>query len=208
MRDNPDRLREGDPRCPGCFLLPEFCCCHAIPSVANQIELLIIRHFRETLKSSNSARLAFRALQRCRMIGYGAPRQAFEPGPQDWKGSWLLFPQQLDHYGHPDPKGPPVHDLAEGLPDPLPRRLVVLDGTWGQTRRMSHRIAPVARLPRLAVPPLQRARVRKPPNADNLATLEAIGWAYYHLEGPAVGEPLLDLFDRFVAAHRNQCHKP
>lgn len=206
MQDNPDAGKSGAFRCPDCFLTADFCCCDKMLSVTNSIPIHIIRHNAETYKTSNTARLAYRALSVCHLYCWGAIEPSQLPS---FEGAWLLFPPQLDHDGLPHPDGPPVHDLADGAPDPYPTMLVVVDGTWGQARRMSHRIPQVSRLPRLVCSQsVERERARKAPRPGTMATLEAIGWALHALEGPAVGEPLLECFDRFVAAFRKQCGKP
>lgn len=166
-----------------------------------------MRHVREHRKSTNTARLAARALQRCKLLTYGDRDFPLDVDSLPRNG-FLLFPEALDHSGRPDPNGPPVLDLSEGPPPPFDN-LIILDGTWAQARRMSHRLEPVAHMPRLSfkeIPP--RARLRRPPMANTSATLEAIGHALWYLEGEGVGGPLLQVFDQFVEAYYSQCNKP
>jgi len=202
----PEQPWEG--RCSGCFLLPDFCICTHIPKLANATSLWIVRHARERRKTTNTARLARHALQRCQLLDYGDPNAPLQPDqlPQN---AYLLFPEALDHSGLPDPMGPPVHDLALGpAPGPV-NHLIVLDGTWSQARRMSHRLASVAQLPRLTCSQVPaRGRLRRPPQPGTMATLEAIALALWHLEGPDFGEALLQVFDSFVEAYHRQCNKP
>jgi DTW domain-containing protein YfiP len=169
---------------------------------------VIVRHVREHRKTTNTARLAQRALTRSRLLTYGDRDYPLEPAALPPQG-YLLFPEALDHSGNPDPTGPSVHDLSSG-PPPLPvSTLIVLDGTWAQARRMSHRLQPVSNFPRLSfrqIPP--RARLRRPPTAATSATLEAIGHALWYLEGESIGAPLLQVFDDFVEAYYRQCNKP
>lgn len=167
-----------------------------------------MRHVREHRKSTNTARLAARALERCKLLTYGDRYYPLDIASVPTTG-YLLFPEALDHGGNPDPNGPPVHDLGEGPPPEPFENLIVLDGTWAQARRMSHRLEPVARMPRLSfkeIPP--RARLRRPPMANTSATLEAIGHALWYLEGEAIGAPVLQVFDQFVEAYYTQCNKP
>ncbi|MBS2033758.1 DTW domain-containing protein [bacterium] len=194
-------------RCAGCFLLPAFCICSQIPKIPNRHKVFIVRHVREHRKSTNTARLAARALEQCKLLTYGDRDYPLDFDSVPNRG-YLLFPEALDHSGRPDPNGPPVHDLVQG-PPPAFENLIVLDGTWAQARRMSHRLEPVAHMPRLSfteVPP--RARLRRPPMANTSATLEAIGHALWYLEGETIGSPLLQVFDRFVEAYYSQCNKP
>ncbi len=166
-----------------------------------------MRHVREHRKSTNTARLARIALN-CRVLDYGDRHYPMDAAqlPQE---AYLLFPEALGHGGLPDPNGPPVHDLSQGPPPKPCTHLILLDGTWSQARRMSHRIAAVAELPRLSFSEVPaRARLRRPPKPDKTATLEALGLALWYLVGEEVGRPLLDVFDQFVQAFHNQCNKP
>jgi DTW domain-containing protein YfiP len=62
----------------------------------------------------------------------------------------------------------------------VPDRVVVLDASWAQARRMTQRIDALRGLPRIALPahvtqsaaPLPR--LRRPPHADGMSTIEAM----------------------------------
>jgi DTW domain-containing protein YfiP len=174
-----------------------------MPRLTNSTPLLLIRHSKERWRTSNSARLAVQALERARMLTYGE-----EDVGEVIEGSWLLFPQALDHLGNPRGGAPVVHTLA-GAPPPRPvRQLVVIDGTWNQARRMSHRLEAVCNLPRLALPGRPGVmRARESPSESTTSTLEAIGLALGFLDGELIGTSLLKLYDDFVAAFRAQCGK-
>lgn len=167
-------------RCRTCFFRLEVCLCDRVPRVRARTEVLILRHVKEAWKSTNTARLAAMALEGARVERYGAPGQPFDQGLVSGGGTWLLFPQQG---GPPPPSAPPS-------------RLVVLDGSWSQARRMVQRVPALRALPRLSLPPLwpDRVRMRRPPSPEGLSTLEAIAFALGQLEGEAVQRPLLDLY--------------
>ena len=82
-----------------------------------------------------------------------------------------------------------------------PQRLLVLDGSWGQVRGMVRRWPVLSQLPRMPVPPLAETplRLRRQHREDGLSTLEAIAQALRLLEGDAVAEPLLALYQEFSA---------
>jgi len=136
--------------------------------VVTRTEIVIVRHTLERMKNSNTARLVALALPRARIVDHPGPPPEL---PED---TWLLYPEGAA------PAGPP------------PRCLVVLDGSWPQTRRMSQRIEWLRGLPRLALPaptrPLPRLRVQR--SAGGMSTLEAVSGALRLLEGEAVAEPL------------------
>lgn len=81
-----------------------------------------------------------------------------------------------------------------------PVRLVVPDGTWRQAAKMTKRIAWIADLPRVSLPPGDETtyRLRSEPKDGGLATLEAIARAFAILEGEHVEAQLSDVFRRMV----------
>lgn len=176
-------------RCPSCFLPTALCLCAELPSVSTRTELLVIRHHKESLKSTNTARMAALALPRCRIIAYGSPGQPFDTSVLEAPDTWLLFP----------------HSQEAAVPDaPPPSRLIILDGSWGQARRMVQRVPALRRLPglKLPAPPPDTRRLRRSPHPDAMSTLEAIAGAVAYLEGEDVAGPLYALhelmFDRVM----------
>jgi DTW domain-containing protein YfiP len=149
-----------------------------VPAVPTVTRLVILRHTLERHRPSNSARWAALALPAARLVEYGGVGDG--TGPELPPGSWLLYPGP-----GPAPAG-------------RPETLVVLDGSWSQTRRMLQRIPGLAALPRLPLPPGRpRPRLRRAP-PGGLATLEAIACALALYEGPAVGAALDGLYDEAV----------
>lgn len=173
------------PQCERCWLRRPFCICARVPRVAARTSVLIVRHVIESYRPSNSARIAALALADCEVVKYGAPGERFDERRLREEGTWLLYPDGPT----PAPDGP------------RPRRLVVLDGTWRQARRMFLRLPSLRSLPRLSLatppdPPGRRLRRGRSPH--EMATLEAIGRALRLIEGDPVGRPLLDLYRLFV----------
>lgn len=170
--------------------------------------VILVRHWREITRNGNTARLAHAALPNSRMLDWAVRDHPLDDTPLRAPDSWLLFPPALDHYGNPAPDSPPEFELGSGPPPPV-RQLVVLDGSWNQARRMSHRIPAAAVLPRLTLPgPAAAAhRVRKAPGKPFRATLEALAEALEFLEGPAVSEPLHELFALFAERALRQGNK-
>ena len=172
-------------RCPRCFLPTSLCLCAEVPSVSTRTELLVIRHHKETLKSTNTARMAALALPRCRIVSYGAPGQPFDASVLEAPDTWLLFPDARQAAA---PDAPP------------PARLVILDGSWGQARRMVQRVPALRQLPGLKLPPPlpDTRRLRRPPHPEGMSTLEAIAGALAHLEGAHVAGPLYALHEVMI----------
>jgi DTW domain-containing protein YfiP len=149
---------------------------------------VVLRHAKEAHKSTNTARLAALALPGLVIVPWGARGQVWDPAALAAPGTCLLFP-----------------GAADEAPAGVPATLVVLDGTWAQARRMTHRIPGLAALPRLALPTPEPTvqRLRASPHAVGMATLEAIAVALGQLEGPRVQAELTALHARYVAAVRS-----
>ncbi|MEL6346709.1 MAG: tRNA-uridine aminocarboxypropyltransferase [Myxococcota bacterium] len=182
-------------RCLRCHLQPRHCLCGEVQVVSPQVRVLLFRHWKEAWRSTNSARIAELAVDNAELHDFGAVE--IPPIPQhlidDAQPAWLLFPSDADHPA--PPKGAP-----------LPRTLIVVDGSWRQARRMVRRIPGLIDLPRYSPSPrpIPPDRIRKPPFDGGMATLEALGRALTELEGEAVGQPLEDLFALFIARIREQ----
>lgn len=174
------------PRCPRCALPVDVCLCAVLPRVEVRTELHVLRHVREEDKLSNSARVAALALPALRLHRYGQQGPRFDATPLLVPGTALLYPWE------------------EGAPEAEPaqvRRLVVVDGTWAQTRRMVRRIPGLLDLPRLRLPPdppAPRRRLRRPTTPEGLSTLEALAAALELLEGPGPADALREAYERLA----------
>ena len=173
-------------RCPRCWMLEERCFCALIPEVVTRTEILVLRHYKESWRTTNTARIAALAMPRCRIVGYGEQGGDLDVAALVEPGTWLLYPD------------------GGAVPADPPRRLLVLDGSWAQARRMFKRVPGLAGLPRLSVtpPPTPVARLRRPHLVEGMATLEAIAAAMERIEGAEVAAPLRALFDDFVRLYR------
>jgi DTW domain-containing protein len=171
-------------RCPRCYMPTRLCLCAEVPRLDTRTEFLVIRHNKEKEKSTNTARLAALALARCQVLTYGAPGERFDASVLEGPDTWLLFP-----------------DTQAPAPEaPAPRRLVVLDGNWGQARRMVQRLPVLRTLPGLALPPPppNTRRLRRPPNPEGMSTLEAMAGAVALLEGEELARRLYALHELMI----------
>jgi DTW domain-containing protein YfiP len=149
-------------RCPACLFRPEDCLCAQIPRLASPVEFVLLRHASEIRRSTNSGRWAARALG-AEILDYGrAGAGAIDEEALSAPGSWVLFPS-----------AEPTAPGGAG-----PRRLVVLDASWSQARRMLQRLPALRAMPRLSLaPPPARERLRRPPHPPGMSTLEAMARA-------------------------------
>lgn len=164
-------------RCPRCLLLLRYCLCAEIPVVVTRTKVVIVRHHREVSRSSNSGRLARMALPNSELIDHGAPGSG--PTIVDASDACLLFP------------GGEVLTAASA-----PARLIILDATWSQVRRMRRKVLGLGAIHTVSIPPVatDQPRMRASPGDGKVSTLEAIAYALGVIEGTSVSEPLLRLF--------------
>jgi len=153
--------------------------------------VLVVRHTWEAFKSTGTARLAALALGNLRIVDMAAEN----PEPtraqlRKLEDAWLLYP------------GPSSGPLGAERP----QTLIVLDGTWRQTRKMQRRLPELSRFPRFSLPELPQAvsreRLREAPRPGARSTLEAIADALALLDSPECGARLLELHRYFVEQTR------
>lgn len=189
--------------CFRCFLRHAWCLCHRIPTIKTQVEYVIVRHFKEMYKTTNSARLAHMALANSTMVEFGIWGYDFDHSVLAGDHVYLLFPSVDGSSGLYLPEEDKV--LQEY---PRPDKLVILDGSWRQARRMTRRIKELRSLPHLTLSPAPEdtKRIRKPPHVWKMATIEAIARAVEEFEGPQQADLLdqlfLDLFYHYHAMRR------
>jgi DTW domain-containing protein YfiP len=171
VRHRRSRVPDLSKRCPRCLFLPDWCLCPAIPRIAARTRFVVMRHASERTRSTNTVRWAALALG-CEVLDYGAPGAPLGELGLDAPGTWVLFPSPA-----------PAPAMAEP-----PRRVVVLDGSWSQARRMIQRVPALQRLPRLALPAAPAAeglpRLRRPTVEHGMSTIEAMARALALLGEP------------------------
>jgi len=180
MRSTTPRDLSG--HCPRCLLQFEICVCGVLPVVHARTELILVRHITERLLTSNTGRFAALALPNSRLLEYGGG-EPFDTAPLTAPGTALLY--------------------CSGPPRPLsfvPERLIVLDGSFRQARRMYKRVAALRDLPELSLPApsVTPTRLRRPPQPEGMSTIEAVAAALSALEGPALAAPLWALHAELV----------
>ncbi len=179
-------------RCPRCLYLPSLCLCSRVPELVTQARVIVVRHYREVTRSSNTGRLAHLALPNSELIDHGLPGSP----------PTALSAEALEHAALLFPGGEPIGQGA------LPRRLIVLDATWSQARRMRRKVRGLERLRTVSITtaPTERPRLRASPGDGKVSTIEAIAYALGELEGaqgPHIRERLLELFELAVERSRS-----
>ena len=166
-------------RCPRCAFPPEACLCPEIPRLAVPWRVVILRHASEIPRMTNSGRWAALALE-----GAVLHDHARDGAPASDEALRALVGEAPAALLFPSPHGP-------GRPPEGLRTIVVPDATWSQARRMVQRLRPLQALPRLSLPPPPPAlRMRQPPLAGGMSTLEAVAAALELLGDAAAGARL------------------
>ena len=204
-------------RCVSCQRPLSSCLCCWICPTAQALSVLVLQHPAERAQAKGSVRLLQLSLQPCQVEvgeyfdpvalagwlaapGNAAPAALKLPLPlplplQPPPRSLLLYPVE--------PGDPAATVLTLPLADLARWRLVLLDGTWRQTRQLL-RLNPLLQvLPRWALPapPPSRYAIRRAQRPEQRSTLEAACLALAALQGDAERfAPLLAAFDGWVAA--------
>lgn len=173
-------------RCPGCRFPPQACFCDAISRIDTRTHIVIVRHAAEVGKTSNTGRIASRALSNCTLVDHGLPGQPLDLRGAVGPDAWVLYPG------------------GTRRPERVPT-LVVLDGSWNHVRGMRRRIPPLEALPSLSLPPpvVAPVRMRRGQQPDQLATMEAIGAALDLLGEPDAGAAIRNLFEVMATRMRD-----
>lgn len=189
MRSN--KPRDENSHCPRCYQRREICICPILPTVTTRTEFLILRHIYEAERPSNTGRLVALAMPNSRIIPCGGgTRIGLSPVDDEFlrvPGTWLLWPDGTGTQ-------PDMSDLA------TPDRVVVIDATWQQARRLYCNMPVLRTLPRLVLPEPTRSRdrLREQHRSDGMSTIEAIAAAVAKIEGAETARPLESLYDEVV----------
>lgn len=168
--------------CPRCERPLSTCLCATLPAppLAHRTELLILQHPAEAGHAKNTALLLTLGLQSARLL-----RGDVFDSDLAVPGTALLYPGEGTAAAPADVK-----------------RLVLLDGSWRQSRRLLAANPWLATLPRLSLPEQPgRYAIRRAHRPGQLSTLEAGLHALAWLEGgPERFAPLWATFEAFVKA--------
>lgn len=150
------------------------CYCQYLTRIETTTSIVLLQHPRERDMPIGTAHMANLCLPNSRLlVGF------------DWQNSAELARLLAD------PSRPPAllypGEAATDL-DKLPKgalTLVVVDGTWANTRKMVNRNPVLANLPRVAFRPERASeyRIRREPNIDSVSTIEALMYVLGALEG-------------------------
>jgi DTW domain-containing protein YfiP len=175
-------------RCAGCQLHPTLCICALVPRLRTRTRLVVLVHYREARKPSNTGQLAARCVTRGNVEIFGRRGQVLEaPVVGDDELPLLLFPDD-------DAAPISLHAASE-----KPIALFVPDGNWHQASKVRRRVPGLGAIQCVTLPEAgpTEYRLRAEPREGGLATLEAVARALGILEGdagPQTERAMLEVF--------------
>lgn len=169
-----------------CHLHASLCMCSHIPHLLTRTRLVLVTHYREDRKPTNTGRLATECLSNSEIWVRGHAQQPCE--------HFVIDPQTLPVVLFPGEASIPLADFI-GASQPV--TLIVPDGTWRQASKVPHRVPSLTGVPLVSLPnagPVTQYRLRNETREGGLATMEAIARALGLLEGPEVQAVLERVF--------------
>jgi DTW domain-containing protein YfiP len=163
--------------CARCRRPESICDCRHVTQLDTQTRIVLLQHPRERDVPIGTARMASLCL----------PNAELHVGV-DWRGSATLArvladPSRPAALLYP---GPSAIDVVANPPE-TPVTLIVVDGTWSQTRKILRDNPELAALPGYAFTPPAPSeyRIRKEPHESCVSTIEAL----VHVLGALEGDP-------------------
>ncbi len=193
------RKRKTIAPCQTCFLHVDRCICTLIPSLTLKTKISLIVHTKELKRTTNTGRLAVKALVNSEMRIRGEGKEALDL-------SDLLAPEYKTYLFYPSDE---AIELDENLvkSSPLPIQLIVPDGNWRQASKVHyrhHELKDIQRV-KISTPNLNPQHMRAENTEHGMATLEAIAHALGIIEGKAVGDVMMKLYqDKLEATLRGR----
>src|SRR5512144_2010241 len=123
------RRHNTDARCPACRMHGALCICALIPRLVTRSRLVLLVHYREARKPTNTGQLAARCLAGSRVEIVG-DRDRPLPSP-------LVDPGETAVLLYPSDDAVPIARFAAAA---TPITVIVPDGNWRQAAKMGRRI--------------------------------------------------------------------
>lgn len=184
------RKRKTQDPCQECFLHKDRCICSEIPHLTLRTKVTLIIHAKELKRTTNTGRLAIKALTNSEMRVRGQ-----DHSPLDLSNLISADYRTLLFYPSDD-----ALELNEDLmkESSLPIHLIVPDGNWRQASKVHYRHHELASVQRVKIssPNIAAFHMRAENTESGMATLEAIAHAMGIIEGQSVKDLLLNFYHR------------
>lgn len=161
--------------CARCLRPERMCWCEHLTRLDTKTRVVLLQHPKERDLAIGTARMASLCLPNSELlvgVDWGASEALARALSDPERPAALLYP------------GPGAVDLMEHAPE-HPITLVVIDGTWWQSKSILKRNPTLAALPRYAFRPPSPSdyRIRREPHEACVSTIEALTYALGALEG-------------------------
>lgn len=184
------RKRKTQDPCQECFLHKDRCICSETPLLTLKTRVTLIIHAKELKRTTNTGRLALKALTNSEMRVRG-----LDHSPLDLSDLISSEFRTLLFYPSDD-----AVELNEALikESPLPVHLIVPDGNWRQASKVHYRHPELDSVQRVKIssPNIAPFHMRAENSESGMATLEAIAHAMGIIEDEIVKETLLKFYER------------
>ncbi|MBI4727078.1 DTW domain-containing protein [candidate division TA06 bacterium] len=183
---------EAKPRCPRCRLHLELCVCGLAPEFDLSTKAVVIMHYAEERRKSNSGMLSRLVLKNSEIFLRGLRDGPAAPEPSEkYPNSLVLFP------------GAGSQELNDNFLATIPRpiTLILADGNWNQAGHMVKREALMKDVPKVHLPLGEPTnyRLRKPQAQNRICTFEALSRALGIIEGLEIEQKLKEFFYLWVS---------
>lgn len=166
--------------CQQCLRPEKTCICHCIQTVNNQTDVLILQFKSEQTHPKNTARLLHLCLSQSRLL---VVEEMSESDLQsalysDNKAPILLYPEDENSHQFQQKQMTKAEQQC---------RLVIIDGTWRQSRQCLQTHSVLKTLPRFSLPEIYTSQytMRLAHQSHQLSSLEAACYALGELDGDA-----------------------
>lgn len=197
-----------NPSCPKCWKDLSSCICSEISPVNNRIAVLILQHPQESRSPWTTSRLLALGLKNStHLVGFSwrSLRVALkkEVDPKKWAVLFVGTDKNAKKVAQEGPLALLDRKGNRANPSEI-EGIVVLDGTWKQSKTLWWRNPWLLKLNRIVLNTDLKSlygSLRKEPREGLLSTLEATGLALEHLgESVQTREYLFDIFSRQIEA--------
>lgn len=182
------RKRKPKDPCQVCFLHKDRCICESIPTLTLATKITLIIHAKELKRTTNTGRLALKALTNSEMRVRGEDRETLLLSDLLSSNYRTLLFYPSDNAVELDQKF--VNESS------LPIQLIVPDGNWRQASKVHYRHPELQDIPRVMIstPNTAELHMRAETTETGMATLEAIAHALGIIEGEEVKEVLMKFY--------------
>ena len=186
------RGRKTKDPCPGCALHKAFCICAQMPCLELRTYLTLVIHAKELKRTTNSGRLAVRALVNSEILVRGLKPLDLTSSLKKGYRPLLFFPTE----GARELNSELVAESS------LPIQLIVPDGNWRQASKVPIRHPEIAHIERVMISQRNTAsqHLRQEHKPEGMSTLQAIAQAFRITEGAAAHEALERLYQAKLQA--------